>query len=864
MNIGNSVNQMPVVEHDTVKSHERAEQARKEGNKCFVVKSYFDALLKYNESLCYAERGSEAIALNYANRSAVYYELKLFEKSLQNIELARQNGYPTKNIQILEKRAEKCLQQIETGNEIKKDDDPFDFIKLSDEVNVNLPFVSKSLELRRSEKFGRYIVANRDLSVGEIVAIEKPHFKIIKSDGRYAGCDGVNKFQRCALCLKSNLLDLIPCTNCSSTHIDIYSETTILHKLTTIFPFLVSIRKTRESSTCLRFYILDEACRVLRDRALYYCLTGALKPASKRCVTTIILLEDTGKLVRRRRVLWIEQRNEISSKLICVSCKDNVMNFYDFYRMVQTNQSILLEYVKKLKSIDADGVRSPRLVFTIRTTNDGAAMFNGSFEYSLNDDVKKDQKPTLIGKASQNFGIVDGDSVSMSSCVLDGNGDSMTNAEDKIVSNADSNSNNVTLFSRKNIDEKLPDHLKTRTSKEKSDAQIKEFVNLHCDICKASSQFNSFKELQEHFNFKHNQRGYVECCDKKFYRKDRLFNHITNHRDPEAFKNETLLTYLNFNIPPMFCSEECQKTAMKDFHRYECPIIDLLHKSGVMQMAMSIFFKALSIFNGSISDLEKCFNEVANSSYSVYDFNFSDSDDQAAGKNYLISLLCLAKNDKDYTKDSPEKLFNVQSELSVMWNAHSDFIKKFFLRILQIGDSNFHGICGWSLRKYDQIPQMIGIGCYPFISLVNHGCAPNVNRIYVEDKMILLVERPVKKGEQLFDCYKNTFFTQCKSDRQLMLLDNYGFLCDCIACISEYPVFHRLKSVDRAIYKRAKKAKDELLKVDGSQAKKRFRDFCDIIQKHHDKAFPSAEIVILQECILQCISTIIKPNLVIP
>lgn len=97
-----------------------------------------------------------------------------------------------------------------------------------------------------------------------------------------------------------------------------------------------------------------------------------------------------------------------------------------------------------------------------------------------------------------------------------------------------------------------------------------------------------------------------------------------------------------------------------------------------------------------------------------------------------------------------------------------------------------------------------------------------------------------------------------------MLLDNYGFLCDCTACQNEFPVFHRLKSVDRTIYKSAKKGKDELHKLDGNQAKKRFEDFCEAIQKHHDKAFPSAEIVVLQECLLQCISIIIKPKLVIP
>lgn len=205
----------------------------------------------------------------------------------------------------------------------------------------------------------------------------------------------------------------------------------------------------------------------------------------------------------------------------------------------------------------------------------------------------------------------------------------------------------------------------------------------------------------------------------------------------------------------MYCSEECLTNAQKTFHKYECPIVDLLLKSGVMQMAMLIFFQALSIFDGSISALEEFFNENDTSSASVYDFDLSQSDSQTATRNYLLSLLCLARNDNDYSSDSPEKLFKVHPELSNLWECNERFIRKFILRILQIGDSNFHGICGWSLKKYEnQFPQMIGIGCYPFISLVNHSCAPNVNRIYVEDNMLLLVERPIMKGEQLFDCYK--------------------------------------------------------------------------------------------------------------
>lgn len=220
-------------------------------------------------------------------------------------------------------------------------------------------------------------------------------------------------------------------------------------------------------------------------------------------------------------------------------------NFYDFYRVVQTNQSLFLEYAKKLQSnaLTAGEDQSPRFIFTIRTNSDGVALLNdyGTLEYSLDADVsdehKSNQSENDEKSAQQDYEAVDENSVNITS---DGRVvDTDENVEStRVVSDndKDSDSTNTILFSRKNIDEKLPDHLKVRTSKEKSDAQIKEFVNLHCDICKTSSQFNSFKELQEHFNSVHNQRGYVECCDKKFYRKDRLMNHITNHIYPDAFK----------------------------------------------------------------------------------------------------------------------------------------------------------------------------------------------------------------------------------------------------------------------------------------------------------------------------------------
>lgn len=93
----------------------------------------------------------------------------------------------------------------------------------------------------------------------------------------------------------------------------------------------------------------------------------------------------------------------------------------------------------------------------------------------------------------------------------------------------------------------------------------------------------------------------------------------------------------------------------------------------------------------------------------------------------------------------------------------------------------------------------------------------------------------------------------------MVLYEEYSFRCDCIACVNDFAMFHNLKSADKKIHKFARKAKDELSKLDKNQAKRRFREYCDTIQKHHGKSFPSSELVLLQECILQCISIIIKP-----
>lgn len=195
------------------KSNIKSAALRSEGNKYYSDRNFFNALVKYNESLCYAEVESENMGLAFANRSAIYFELKLLEKCLANIELARANHYPNDNLVILEKREAKCNDFIRNQKE-KKSLDPFGFFKLSYPPHKNLPFIADCLEVKINEKYGRHVITNRDLKVGDIVAVEKPFCSILLAKSTLFEISESNIYQRCLSCLKENSLDLIPCSTC--------------------------------------------------------------------------------------------------------------------------------------------------------------------------------------------------------------------------------------------------------------------------------------------------------------------------------------------------------------------------------------------------------------------------------------------------------------------------------------------------------------------------------------------------------------------------------------------------------------------------------------------------------------------------
>lgn len=197
------------------KSDSTAIALRNEGNKLYGQRKFFDALLKYNESLCYAV-GNEILALTYGNRSAVYFQMKMYSQCLNNIHQARINKYPANKLPTLIDREKRCLELMKQQQH-EAPEDPFTFFKLSYPANEKVPFIIKGVKLESDTKYGRKIIADQPLKIGDIVSIESPFFYALLSDPRYGDGKPSNKFNFCHYCLNENKLDLLPCLNCTST-----------------------------------------------------------------------------------------------------------------------------------------------------------------------------------------------------------------------------------------------------------------------------------------------------------------------------------------------------------------------------------------------------------------------------------------------------------------------------------------------------------------------------------------------------------------------------------------------------------------------------------------------------------------------
>lgn len=179
----------------TFKNNEKSFDFRTNGNKQFKEERWMEAMSLYNQSLCYAEIGSENVSLAYANRASCFLRLEMYEKCLADIELAKRANYPKNLMPKLDKRRQDCLRLMKTYEKQPK---------LSYEEDERFPGMANVLEIRCDKKFGRHIVAKVDIPAGQTILAEKAFIaRLMTTD-----------YNTCAVCMNISM-NFIACTRCT-------------------------------------------------------------------------------------------------------------------------------------------------------------------------------------------------------------------------------------------------------------------------------------------------------------------------------------------------------------------------------------------------------------------------------------------------------------------------------------------------------------------------------------------------------------------------------------------------------------------------------------------------------------------------
>lgn len=225
----------------------------------------------------------------------------------------------------------------------------------------------------------------------------------------------------------------------------------------------------------------------------------------------------------------------------------------------------------------------------------------------------------------------------------------------------------------------------------------------------------------------------------------------------------------DFCCSAMFCSEKCREAASEKFHKFECEVVNSLEKffNNDLLLGVRTFFESLHLFKNDPGALNDFLKSIKNKKVTVFDIDFSELDETEKRKALLQVIDGLETHENNIQKLEMINICNVSAILSNLFLSHTKLcsilkadddramFRRFIYKSFLVGRINLHDLSAVSEKTFQGLEfEDIGMGLFPFCSLISHSCAPNVVRCNVRMKIYLIVSRAVKKGEQLFDSYK--------------------------------------------------------------------------------------------------------------
>lgn len=240
------------------KNSELSAKHRQVGNGFCEEQKFALALHYYNQSLIYALKDSDEQRSAFGNRSHVLLLMNQFEDSIKDVDKALSNDTSVlRRIKLsirkgecllalkryseatkilsetsslirsldsnIKKKTLKTLQQVEqlltiANEEVKrfKSDANVNSTEQAKSLDLKLPvlnfkenpefhYASKSISLRKNELKGRFVIANDEIKVGDILFVERPFAFVVLPKM-------VHKY--CSFCCK-RIFALVPCSKCS-------------------------------------------------------------------------------------------------------------------------------------------------------------------------------------------------------------------------------------------------------------------------------------------------------------------------------------------------------------------------------------------------------------------------------------------------------------------------------------------------------------------------------------------------------------------------------------------------------------------------------------------------------------------------
>lgn len=180
------------------KSNALSLRTRTDGNRKYSENDVDGAMEMYNQSICFAENDSEHLSLGYANRSSCFLKLRMYDRCLVDIQLAKDAKYPERLMPKLEDRKRECIKRLQSEVQPISTEPTLSF-----DADVKLPCLANVLQIEKNAQYGRLVTAKRDIQIGETVLVEEAYIHIVY---------GV-ELNKCTNCAKEKM-NFIPCANC--------------------------------------------------------------------------------------------------------------------------------------------------------------------------------------------------------------------------------------------------------------------------------------------------------------------------------------------------------------------------------------------------------------------------------------------------------------------------------------------------------------------------------------------------------------------------------------------------------------------------------------------------------------------------